>query len=610
MKAPKEFTDTALNIIKRDKNLKAVQAEYERMSRLQYNLPEPLQRWEWIRSVISTAPYDALRGATRALSNLESALNIHPITVIKAIDADDESLAAQRLANEWETNLLWQMGRAESRLRSFASDVVWSVGLYDECIAKIIHLPTQFKAAPLSEAEMEAYLMVGDWALEIVDVKTVYPTYSRYGLQSMLSVNRRTARWMVNNYGEKAEFVIEQSRKDKQDLDDPQNTWIEFEYGDHENKLIWANSGNDITNTAGEIILPPQPWLKINDGDSQVPFLPWVAAAGGTSVDAAPEFQRKPILFPVLQAELWATANISETLMMAQQLATASSTTDVFSGPSSEDIEENWEEPRRRINLTAVQEYQQIQDAGMDSGIREVFDRLEAAIQRATVADVLVTAQPISGEQAFASYNLQVQQALASLGDVKDTSQRFFVDFFKKMLLITHYTGSEISGYGDGLEKYTIDSEDINPEAIYLSVELKADVPADRVQRVTAGQVLVREIGYSQEDAMRFLGETDPQGVMKRADRERLRAADLQARIEAQQRKISGQYQEDVMAAAQALVQQQIAQQQAQGQQQQAQPAGAAPAERPVRGQAFNPAQGGTPPVVANPEASNGTGEL
>ena len=67
--------------------------------------------------------------------------------------------------------------------------------------------------------------------------------------------------------------------------------------------------------------------------------------------------------------------------------------------------------------------------------------------------------------------------------------------------------------------------------------------------------------------------------------------------MEMQARKISGQYQEDVMAAAQALLEQQMAQTEgAQG------PTGQAPPARPVSGPGFNPGMGGGPPAEASPE--------
>ena len=594
-KIDKDTSGLALHVIKRDAKLKRVQVMYEEHSRLQYKLPSPLAEFEHIRPVISSSPYLALMGSTRALSNLQDALEIHPITVLGALKGpvDDQSKAAAILANQWETALRWQLQRASGRGRPpFSSDAVWSVSVYDEVIARLIHLPTEFKAKSIGKREKSA-LRFGDWALRIEDVKSAYPTYSEYMLESVLSVNIKTAEQIVNSHGEAANFIDAEIGDDKEGADE---LYVEFDLVDSEGRVIWVSKGVNVQNTDGEVILPRQPWLKDLNGD-QVPFLPWVAAAGGTSVDQAPEFQRKPILFPVLMTEAWAVANISGTLMMSNQLAQASGdTTDVFVGPGADAIEEDWTTPRRRLNLNIGQTYQRLESSGLDKGFREVFDRLEASIQRATVAEVLVTAQPISGEQAFASYDLQVRQALASLGGTKATAERFFASVFETMLLITHYTGGQITGYGEGLEKYSIDSEDINPEAIYLSVELKPDVPTDRLQRATAAVQIVDKLPYSPQRLLKMLGETDPEGSLREWKLWQLEVTDFQAKLQRLQSELSGQYEQDVLAAAQAMVEQQMAQM--------GPPAAGENGRTPegaLGGQEFNPAAGGTSAAMASP---------
>ena len=600
-KISKDLESKITNIIKRGADLKRVQARYEEMSRVYYRLPEPLRQFEYIRPVITTAPYDALRGATRALSNLEEGLDIHPITVVSALKGvDDQSKEAAIKANQWETVLKWQMDRAEKRRRSFPAEVVWSVAVYDEAVAQLIHLPTQFKAASLGKRERAA-ARFGDWALQIVDPKTVYVTSSPYMVESVLSVNVRTAGEILNFWGEEAAGFL--AREIAKDRENAETLYVEFDYVDHDmGRVVWATKGVNILDVKGEIILPPQPWLKDAITGEQVPFLNWIYAAGGTDVDLAPQYQRKPILFPVLMAEMWGTANISGTIMHSQQIASASSVTDVFHGPGAEDVQMDHTSPRRRINLTAFQQYQQIQDAGMDIGLREVYDRLEAAIQRATVADVLVTAQPISGEQAFASYNLQVQQALASLGGVKEVSQDFFKRSFEAMLLITHYTGGQISGYGDGLDKYVIDSEDIDPDTIHLTVELKADVPADRLQRATVAVQLVDKVPYSPKRLLRFMGETDPEGSLEEYKLWRLEMADFEGKLDRIRREVSGEYEQDVIEAAQVMIQEQMGGGVGGGF---GEEPGGAPGEvseqGPLRGLGLNPAQLGLPAAAASP---------
>ena len=126
-KLQQKYKDMANMLIRRDRHLKTAQAAYERMSRLQYNLPEPLNSFDWIRPIITAAPYNALRGAVRALANLEEGVTVHPITVQKALDgAGVDSMEAKELANRWETTLKWELGKAGQRRKDMRDETVWS----------------------------------------------------------------------------------------------------------------------------------------------------------------------------------------------------------------------------------------------------------------------------------------------------------------------------------------------------------------------------------------------------------------------------------------------------------------------------------------------------
>ena len=70
MKTHDDIKRIAKNMIDNDVALNTFQERYEGHSRLTWTLPTPLNRFEWVRPVKSTGPYDAIRGAVRVLSNL------------------------------------------------------------------------------------------------------------------------------------------------------------------------------------------------------------------------------------------------------------------------------------------------------------------------------------------------------------------------------------------------------------------------------------------------------------------------------------------------------------------------------------------------------------
>jgi hypothetical protein len=205
-------------------------------------------------------------------------------------------------------------------------------------------------------------------------------------------------------------------------------------------------------------------------------------------------------------------------------------------------------------------------------------------------------------------------QPLASLGRFKNIAQLFLSRMFEQMLLLAHYTGSSISGYGKEDKVYTIDGEDVDPEGIYIDVELSPDVPVDRVQRVNAAMNLANSenLPMSPRSLLEFLGVTDPEGEIRDWMKHRVRMADLMGRLKRIEMTQSGEIEQLAAQMAQQMVQQQMEEAQ------RAQPEGgpmpgmlgtgsppenmAAPPGMPgVEGQGVNPAIGAMPPAMASP---------
>ena len=598
-KTPKEIRQIASDMAERNKKLHEMQVKYEAMGRIEYKLPSPLNELAWIRPIIDTSPYDAKRGVKRALANLMLNVNIHPISVLSAIEDDDESKAAKLKANEWETILKWIIGKTARRKSAFYDSVIDSAATYHEIVGQIIHVPTQFKLMGASKSRELAALRYGDWAIKLVNPQTVDVDYSDYMPERVFSQNKKTAREIVDFWGDK---VPDLKRKIKDNPDYAKTLLIEADYVDYDERMVWILEQNsDIASDEGTIVLEPEPWLTIKTGDnrgSPVPFLNWVAVAGGTDIDIAPEFQRQPLFFPVVQAEQWANTNIMATIAMSQALAKANEPEYAIISPRGEEgPTPDYDDPSAVLRMFPGETFTKIQKQGLDPALMESVDRYRDAIKRATVADILVTGQPMGGVEAFAAYNLQVQVAIASLGDIKHLGERFYESVVESMLLLSHYSGTEISGYGDDLEKYIIDSEDIDPKSIHLNVELKTDVPADRQQRVVTAATMARDLKVPTRTILEWLGESDPEGLIREWEKEQLDRAYMAGVLQKVQMMGSGELQQLMMQAQQGQeLAQQVMQQQEQMYSQRGVPG--------VGGQEYNPAEGGSPPAMAMPSAT------
>jgi len=612
-KTHQDIVKIANYLIERDRKLREAQEDYERMSRLSYKLPAALRNLEWVRPIITTKPYDALRGAVRAFANLNERLYINPVTCLDQAGVDsDESIAAIEMANKWEKALQWAQEKAARRKAAFRSSIMYSSVLYHEIIGYLIHLPTEFKIIDIGQARENAALRYGDWASRVVHPKMAHIDYSDYMAERALFASVRTAEQIVQLRGDRAREI---RGKIENDPAHASAEYVEFNYIDYDCQHIWAVEGNveSVIEEEGIEILEPRPWMEI-DG-KPAPFLPVIAAAGGIDFEDAPEHKRKPLLYSVRQAELWAIANIMGTINYSKALAEANAPIHVFKGADRTRVDHT--EPGGRLDLPPgpFSEYHRIQNYGLEPSMMQSFDRLEQAINSTTLSEILVTGLPMGGVEAYAAYNLQVQTALASLGDFKEVAERFYDAYYERMLLIAHYTGNDIVGYEvdrekKKIKKYVIDANKINPRAIYLKTELTPDVPVDRVQRVTAARVMSEVLNYSPQRIYKFLGDSDPEGAFREWKRWQLDLANFSGKLERMRAEASGQYERDVIEMAQQIVQNNLAQQQVNigggdG-------AGQLPPEFEIMQEQFGAEQGPmegmestmTPPIEASPEGA------
>jgi hypothetical protein len=609
-----------MRMVERDKELQRARLAYERMSRGEYHLPEPLNSFEWVRPVISASPYVGLNAATRAFANKEALPTVNPATVLKALGkVDADSKTARKTANDWEKNLRWQMSRMEERGPALRASVMWSALLYDEIVGQLIHLPTQFKAKPIGKVREAAALRMGDWALRLVDPKTTYIDYSEFMPERIACVTQKTAQQIIDFWGPGAKKISSRLKAEEIEQDTP---YLEVDFTDYDNRVVWAIEGTDIEQVVDEdgiTLFGPEPWLKDAKTREPAPFLSWIAVAGGNDIDCEPEHQRRPMLYPLWTTEQWANANIFGSILMGLATAEAAAPTNVFEGVGAENVEIDYTQAGGRVDLPSQYvTYQRVQRLGLAPALSDALAMFETAQRRCTVAEVLVTGSPTTTGGTFSAYNLEVMQALASLGGPKGIAERFLSQLWQKMLLMSHYTGSDITGYGKDNERYTIDSEDIDPEHIYVSASLQVDAPVDQMQRAASAVQMSQSLPYAPQKILEQLGETDPEGSLALWKRWRLELADFEGWLQKIKMTASGEIEQLAQQMAQQMIQQ-MQQQGPQGQQQGVQPEGmspglgltAGPQPNPnappgtaLEGQGFNPAGGGAPPAMASPGAT------
>jgi hypothetical protein len=524
-------------MIKRDEPLRTAQLKFEAASQLRYQLPEPLDRVEWAIPYKSAVPYIALKGGTKALSGLRIRPTIHPVSTQKVKSMDG---TAAQVANHWETTLEWELARAMRRAPNFQASVIWNSLVYDEIVAQIIHLPTQIDSIGAFGGKTnrhEAALHFGDFAIRLVDPKTVHSRWSDYMLEAVASVNVQTAQKIVDFWGDKAKKI---ARKIKDDPKHAFKKYVVVDYWDLESRAVWATEGENedvVKAGAGVFILKPQ--------KNPFPFIPWAISIGGTNTESAIEHRRKPLLYPLIMAEQWLIANIVGTLGLSQAVAEANAPLHELSGAGAHNIIIDHRRPGGVIYTAQHQTYQRIQRGDIDPGIQTMLLKYESDMNASTLPRVLVTSEAMPGE-SFSGYNLRVQTAVGALMPYKLTAENFWAQVGRIFLMYCHYSGKPIRGYGvddesGDMTKYIINPEEINPNVIELSIELSPDVPIDRGQKINNAVAMAERLNYSPIKILEFMGETDPHGAIEEWIQWMFSKAKIEGRVQRIQMEESGE---------------------------------------------------------------------
>jgi hypothetical protein len=250
---------------------------------------------------------------------------------------------------------------------------------------------------------------------------------------------------------------------------------------------------------------------------------------------------------------------------------------------------------------------QDIPPATLDPGLVTIDDRMDSAISRSSIPRLLQDGNVPANTQ-FATVNAVIQLANGAIMPYKELAQLAAADICEQMVRwVVHHKDTQ-AVYGTEKEDkgkyYQMVPEEVNTDHLQIEVELKADMPTDRMQKINAATMAVDRLGMSKQSGLEEIGVMDVDAEERKNTWERIREATLNAQLTLIQAesdlKVQQMQMQMQMQAQQATMQMQ---QQAQAQQMQAQ-AQQGQQGPPVGGQGFNPAQGGTPPAEANPQGT------
>ena len=439
------------------------------------------------------------------------------------------------IADRHEKGLRWLLESASRRRQAtIVQDIVASAVDYAEVTAEVVYIPQQIKdvkAAGGNARRYEAMLRRGPFAVIIHNPRTVYARYSDMGAEEVVLITEDDPHNVIDLWGEKANELKKLIKKTKGGID----TVTLKSYISHDFRSVWAEASGETI----EIVRDKWLW----------PFLPWVARIGGTSLESGGQFQRKPLLSNMYHFDLYDDINRVRSLRFSDMIRTAAEPRDIFTSDTRTTPDVDASSGDLTTHIDTEESLQPRPARTPDPNMTTLYAELRGDVQKSTLSEMLLGAD-VPGGAAFASINLVTESALKVLRAPQALAQYSVADVLETMLLYIHYDKSEVISYGTGKndrgDVYLIKGSEIEPENLYVSVKLEADLPTDYQARTVTARAQIDAGINSRVNAMEDIGIKNATEVQEEIAGERLDETRMNVEMENIQYTESVQLQEQM----------------------------------------------------------------
>jgi hypothetical protein len=555
---------------------------------------------DWVMKNVSNDPGDAVTTTVRTFATVKPRFKIMPML---------NDAANRDRANQIEAALAYNFHQAGRRNdASVEWDVMMSATLYAEVAAQVIYLPYQekiLKAMGKDARRVKAAKRYGDFAFIIHNPANVYPEWSEYGLEGVMTTRVQYWDEFVDSWGELAKKL--ERPQDK-------NGYLEyvtvFDYTDYESRCVWAVCSNSDSVTA-----TPEhsaQGIKVLEEENKLGFIPYAIRRWGNSLSLDTNRRVTPLLQSVYDSGDWERLNVIKSIDASLTIKRAAQMQFAAETPPGQDIEMDYTEPAGVAYLPpGTRQFTPIPAQSFDQRLQMQKNETSASIWQTTVAKILQSLEFSSGTPS-SSVNQLLSQAANSLSPYKILGEKALEEVAHLMLCWVKYYSKEyeeVDFYGryDDKERMgkevRISGKTIDPDVLQIEVILTADKPVDMLQQVNAAILTKQNFPVPDDELMEHLGYGDPVALAKRRKLQDMMDAYVNAelqriaqrpQLEAQMETMQMQMGMQQQAQSQQMEQEMAAREQEAAMAQAAD--GGAPAQEQAGGLGFNPNAGGIAP--------------
>ena len=440
-----------------------------------WELPTGLKGLNYIREFITTGPHDAMLAASRTFSSQMPFISVMPL-----------SASDRQHSEDIEEALEWHLFRALRRSPfSPLYGMMNTAVMFSEIAGQVDYLPYTLKDQ--TKKRVKSIKGVGDFIIRIHDPRTVHATYSDYGLEEVLSKTKVSVQDVINRFGEEHKGI----KKLKDQYSDDTSLFEEvvelYDLTDSTDRVVWVGAESPI-----ELIREPH----------GLPFINWV-------------YRRNdhPLMLPVVNADLYNNANVMSTLRFSLVMSAVAQSKTWSRTPSGDGVEIDHSDPTSQAQMKMGEEFGILPPSQLDPNINLLVQEVAGDIRQATVAEALTSIEKIAGSSPFSTVNAIIQAALSSLAPIRKLGENALEDMLYLFLEFIKHSGEPLIAYRTKTREkdnpvmemgaqIQLNPDEIEPNNVYLEVNLQPDTPTDKQGRLDMAIKSVQNLSVTPRKAM------------------------------------------------------------------------------------------------------------
>lgn len=461
---------------------------------------------DWVRKVISPDAYDAAMGILRLMMAAEPQITVaSPETTTEDVVRDDVTERALRAVL-----------RAAARAQEVdpVHDAALSAVLFGEVVLRVGNSADVAALAPkATRALMETRARRVPFTIECLNPGGVFTASDAFGLRRVVIVEETTTGAVREAWGTAA-----------RDLDGDDDDQVElYDYWDREWRCVWVKDA-------------PTPLIREKH---ELPFIPIVRrVVQGTTLWTRQDGEQVwPLLYAMYKSGLWNAQNIA--LTMVYSLAYAMGSVPFLAlekeSQNQPDPDIDWTRPGVNVRLLKGQKLTRVVMDAVPQEMLQVLQLVEGKTPEMLIPKVVFGQAP-GASMSYSAINLLSQGGRLPLVPIQERLGEALAATLEIVLRWVIEEGKPVELWESGTLA-TLDPERLDPDRLWVEVEISPDVPMDRMQTLALVNQAVASELISKRTGRQWLHVTDDTAETEQILLERYisRMADAYAQAVAQE---------------------------------------------------------------------------